>query len=160
MSDVDGLADEFRANRDQEKVESFDVSTTSLLLQQLGLSAQRVKQLRYDNGEAYCLSWATEELNLHADIWAARFFEYDLGQLLLAPQKSPVIQAYQERCAEIDTDAPRYMIFKAYDVGRLVATSALPQNRPYLCAVPGDSPVYITAFKNLFSETFGSDNEL
>jgi hypothetical protein len=160
MTDADEAMSMFKADSAQDKVEAFDESTTSLFLQQLGIVPQRVKQLLYDNGEAYCLSWAAEELGLEIDLWAARFFNYDLGQLLLAPQKSPVIKAYQEHVEEYATENPRFMIFKAYDVGRLVAMSTLPENRPYICAVPGEAPVYITAFKNLFSDLFGSENDL
>jgi hypothetical protein len=160
MSDVDDVAGAFGSDSSQEKVEAFDESTTKLLLQQLGVVPQRVKQLRYDHGDAFCLSWAVEELGLEMDIWAARFFNYDLGQLLLEPFKSPVVKAYQEHCKETSCELPRYMIFKAYDVGRLVATSERPENRPYICAVPGEDPVYITAFKNLFSDILGSEHDL
>jgi hypothetical protein len=160
MTDADEAMSMFKADSADEKVEAFDESTTTLFLQQLGIVPQRVKQLRYDNGEAFCLSWAAGELGLEIDIWASRFFNYDLGQLLLAPQKSPVIKAYQEHVEEYDTDSPRFMIFKAYDVGRLVAMSGLPEQRPYICAVPGDNPVYITTFKTLFSDMFGSEHDL
>lgn len=160
MSDVDDIASGFGGDSNLEKIEAFDESTTTLFLQQLGISAQRAKQLRFDNGEAYCLSWAAEELGLEIDIWVTRCFSYDLGQLLLEPEKSPVLKAYQEHVDEYATDDTRYMIFKAYGVGRLVVMSKQPVGRAYLCAMSGDALVYVTTFKNLFSDLFGSENEL
>ncbi len=160
VTDADDVASMFRADSSQEKVEAFDESTTTLFLQQLGIVPQRIKQLRYDCGEAFCLSWAAEELGLEIDIWASRFFNYDLGQLLLEPHKSPVVKMYNEHVEESDNELQRFMIFKAYDVGRLVAMSERPENRPYVCAFQADSPVYITPFKTLFSDIFGSEHDL
>lgn len=159
MSDADTIAAGF-GNSDSEKVEAFDESTTTLILQQLGIVSQRVKQLRWDNGDAFCLSWLTEEMGLGIDLWASRFFDYDLGQLLTAPEKSPVVKAYREHVEAYVTNDDRFMVFKAYGVGRLVAMSRQPVGRPYVCILSGDMLVYITTFKNLFSDIFGNENEL
>lgn len=160
MTDADDAAAMLQADSSAEKIEAFDESTTTLLLTQLGICMQRIKQLRFDHGDAYCLSWAVEELSLGVDLWADRFFNYDLGGLLLAPGKSPVIKAYQAHVEEYPTDMQRFMVFKAYNIGRLVAMCSRPENRPYICAVPGDNPVYITSFHNLFTDLFGSDYDL
>lgn len=160
MSDVDDLVSGFGGDSDSEKVEAFDESTTTLILQQMGIPTQRIKQLRWDNGEAYGLSWLTEEMSLEIDLWAARCFEFNLGHLLTAPAKSPILKAYQEHVDGYETNHDRFMVFKAYGVGRLVAMSRKPQGRAYVCALSGDVPVYVTTFKNLFSDLFGSENEL
>jgi hypothetical protein len=156
MSD-DLIDSYFRAASEDEKIEAFDASTTSMILKQLGVDAGRIRQLQSEYGTAYGLSWLTEELGLDADIWAYRFFNYNIKDALLNPAKTPILKAYDEHLESADASVTHYMIFKAFDIGRLVAMSAIPPNRPYLCMRQGDAAVYVTTFPSLFSDIFGDD---
>lgn len=152
--DVDSF---FNAASEDEKIEAFDASTTSLILKQLGVAPQRIRQLQSEYGPAYGLSWLTEELGLVADIWASRFFNYNIQGALIHPSKTPILQAYDEHLESADASVSHYMVFKAFGIGRLVAMSDIPPERPYLCMRQGDDAVYITTFPSLFSDIFGAD---
>lgn len=156
----DDIASFFKADSDIEKIEEFERSTAALILAQVGISAARAKQLKYEYGEAFTLPWVAESLGWNIELWATRCFSFNVADLLLNPRKSPIVKIYQDHIAETNAELPYYMVFKAYEIGRLVAMSVPPTDRPYICTFVGDPGMYITSFKNLFSDLFGSENEL
>lgn len=158
---AEDLSDLFGPASDDEKIEAFEQSTAILILTQVGLTASRAKQLQEEYGPAFTLPWIAESLNWNTELWATRSFSFKLSDILLAPHKSPIVKLYKEHIAETDAEASCYtMVFKAYEVGRLVATSVQPTDRPYVCAFAGDPGMYITVFKNFFNDTYGGENEL
>jgi hypothetical protein len=161
MSEVDDLASSyFDSASDDERLEQFDVSTAKLVLKQLGIPPEKIKYVEYEFGPAFGLQWVAESIPLEIDLWSTRSFKYDIGQLLTAPYKSPIVKSYLEHIEENPSDLPRYMVFRAYDIGRLVAMSEPPKDRAYIHVLIGDPCLYITTFNHLFSNNFGSECEL
>jgi predicted amidohydrolase YtcJ len=58
-------------------------------------------------------------------------------------------------------DLPRYMVFRANKVGRLVGMSHPPPGRAYVCCpIAPDIQMFVTTFPQLFLEIFGEADEI
>jgi hypothetical protein len=150
----------FSADTEDEKIEAFDASTAALILRQMGASPARVRTLQGEYGEAFGTEWLTDAYGLAVDLWVTRCFNYSFETLFTKPTKCPVLAKYDEHVAERTDDLDRYMVFKAYGMGRMVATSKVPARRPYICSRQGDSPVFIASFDHFFTDLFGEDLDL
>lgn len=160
MSDADDAANFFRSATDDERIEQFDTSTAKLMLKQFGMTPEKIRYTEYEYGEAFNVQWVVDNTPLDADVWVTRSFKYDVKDFLIDPRKSPIIKTYMQHIEENPSDdLPRFMVFKAYDIGRLVVMSEPPKERPYIHALIDTPLAYITTFNHLFSEIFGSDHD-
>jgi len=153
---MNDIADNFRALTDDEKIENFEESTTTAILKQLGVRNSFVQKLRSEYGPAFGLDWLNERFN-GCTSKATRFFNYRLDDLLTAKsEKSPVVAGYKDAWNLFDNSADdRLMVvFKAADVGRLVATNK-PVPRTYVHIITKDISFYVTTFAGLYTELYG-----
>lgn len=153
MNDV---AEGFRALTNDEKIENFEESTTSAVLKQLGVRNGIVHKLKLDYGPAFGLDWLNDRFD-GCTTKATRFFHYRLDDLLTAKaDKSPVVDGYKQAWngVDLEPEARLMVVFKATDVGRLVATN-LPVKRTYVHIITKDISFYVTTFAGLYTDLYG-----
>jgi hypothetical protein len=153
MSDIDDFVSSFGPKSDEEKIEAFEISTLKLILGQMGMSAGGINSFQRDMGESFNMDWLNSSIIQNDFICATRCFKYNLDALLEGSLKHPIIKAYLEVYNQKKDEYPEgniVMIFRAFDVGRLVVTNKAPTDRVHV-VIPLSSfdwNIYITSFKN------------
>lgn len=158
MSDVDNILANFRAQTDDEKQDSFEVSTTALILQQLGVRPVCVRTLKETHGPSFGVEYLNEVFT-RCVTKTQRFMHYNLGELLEPKLKHPVVAGYKEKYDEFiatgDDDERLMVVFKASGIGRLVASNQPFTERTYLAINVAPVQFYITTFTKLYTELYG-----
>ena len=123
---------QFGARTEQERQESFEQSTLSLVLKQLGYEQKAVKRMQRDQGPAYGWDWFNDSLQiLPFRVGSVRIPEFNFEALWEKPSGHPVSQAWLDFChKEIDHGFNEgALVFRCFGLGRLVATNREPSGK-------------------------------
>ena len=128
MSGEELLRDLFGAQSEDDKVETFQRSTLSLVLKDLGAPASRILRWQKELREAYNFDWFNDQHWTEHYIVATRVFRFNLLALFKKPRSHPIVVEWER----IKSEVPLIMVFKCFELGRLIAT-----NLPDIDAYPG-----------------------
>jgi len=163
----DPVASAFGSLSEAEKLENFDVSTSKMILKQLGIPTGKINALEDELGPAFGTDWITTHILSSDDVylWTTRCFKYNFEDLLLNPNKSDLLDAFIAGPAAsgetLDT-VNHIMVFKHHAMGRFVMTS-YPYSYGPSIRIPewnleGDT-LHIVPFKDYFKNMFGDNYE-
>jgi hypothetical protein len=122
MTSPEDLAQDFQSALERRKNETFEDSTLSLLLRQLGASASRVRSWQTDLGPDFGFDWFNRWGLIAPNVYTDRCFSFNFQDLFRRPTKHPITKMFLARLEESDVDAV-CLIFKVADWGRMVATN-------------------------------------
>lgn len=151
----------FSSSSEEERQFAFEQSTLTLVLKQLGAPDGYVKGVRREKEEGYTFDWFNNEFGLDAYVTARRCFRFSLENIFRRPSKSPVLQMYKDVIADSEdwTGQHLVLVFKAYELGRLVLTTMPLDDRTYVHVDTGGIYFNVTTFAGFFSEHFGTPLE-
>ena len=155
-----GLADDmakFRAQTAQERQESFEESTLSLVLLQLGWTRPQVRVFQRDLDVGYGWDWFNNECSdLHLTVGSVRIPEFNFEHLWERPARHPITEAWREFYRDkLDADAGQgALIFRCFGLGRLVATNLTvdPGAKTFInVALTSGEPYRVLPFTDFFT---------
>ena len=149
----DPVASAFGSLSEAEKLENFDVSTSKLILKQLGIPVAKINQLENDLGPAFGSDWITTNVLASDDVylWTTRCFKYNFSDFLLNPDKSVLLDTFlagPSVSGEKLDDISHIMVFKHHEYGRQIMTNWQPRGTPYIC-IPnaiGNVAIHVAPF--------------
>jgi len=161
----DPVASAFGSMSDEEKRDNFDVSTSKLILKQLGIPSSKINRLEDELGPAFGSDWInTHILNSEdAYVWTSRCFKYDFNDFLLNPDKADLLDDFM--AGPIASGEKLYtvnhvMVFKHHAMGRFVISNYPYSYGPSIYipgwTADGDS-AHIVPFKDYFRNQFGDN---
>lgn len=166
-NEQDHVASAFGSLSEAEKLENFDVSTSKLILKQLGIPNNKINQLEDELGPAFGTDWITANILCSDDVylWTTRCFKYNFEDFLLNPNKSDILDSYMAGPAvsgESLNDVNHIMVFKHHSMGRFVITNYVYNYGPSI-HIPGwnteGNYAHVVPFKGYFKNMFGDNYE-
>ncbi len=147
----------FSAKTDDEKQEAFEESTLSVVLRELGASAKRIRYLKEELGPAYGFDWFNDQQLINEYVYAARCFTFSFSGLFTKPEKNPLITMYQDMRATAPDGSPHAVIFKCYDIGRILITNMSVTTATHLCVRLTENDSFnVLSAKGFFSSRYGN----
>jgi hypothetical protein len=114
----------FGRQTEQERQESFEASTLSLVLRQLGWSNGQARKYQNDLAEGFGWDWFNELATLEMIVGSTRIPEFNFEALWLKPRKHPITEAWQEfEDRKLLQGLTGALVFRCVGLGRLVATN-------------------------------------
>lgn len=154
MSDADFVS-AFSASSEEDKRENFEQSTLKLVLKQLGMSAKKVQYLSEDLGPEFTFDWFNYQQYISPLVLSDRCFRFNVKDIFLRPSKSPVVEMYDKATVEHDDNEPICLIFKCYDIGRLIATNIKLTDYTHVHVNVRGIVFNVVPFAGFFSERYG-----
>ena len=158
MDDTDDFLSSFSAASDDEKRDSFAVSTLSLVLGQLGASAADIRGFKNELGAEFGFDWFNSRGFISPHLASDRCFSFNLqlGAVFGIRRTHPVVLMYERALAEIATDTKFCLIFKCFELGRLIATDCDVNESTHVRIKMPDFSFNIVPFKGFFSARYST----
>lgn len=160
MSGEEFLESAFGRDSDLEKVEQFEQSTLKLLLRRIGWTKRDIDIEAAELGPGFTFDWFNEQGLADFPIFADRCFHFNIQELLTKPLKCPLIQQFHERWVANGRE-DMAVIFKAFNLGRIVVTKSVERTHGAPCIVTliePETPVYIQTW-DVFCPTHFTEEE-
>jgi len=163
MTDVTDYADNLKDLLDEEGAQkiakniSFEQSTLAYVLRQLGYPAKKVKGLQRDFGAGFTFDWFNHEGFIYPTVESVRIFDFNFKDILFESEKHPISRHVKSIFSQEVLAADEFcLVFKAYDLGRMVATNIDVSLYTHIHVPLSDYSYSITPFKGFFKSKFGS----
>lgn len=157
-------ADELRDLLDEEggrkiaKNIAFEQSSLGYILRQIGYTARQVKGLQRDLGEGFGFDWFNTEGLIYAHVESVRIFDFNFEDILFKAENHPISRHMKTvfSSGEISPDDAFCLVFKAYGLGRMVATTLDVDDYTHIHVKLSDYSYSITPFTGFFKSKFGN----
>lgn len=143
---------------ENEKLERFESSTIEKVLKQLGAEPGYIREKNRQYGMGLTCEWFNLQQFIMPTLYTSRFFNFNFTDLFLRPSKHDITHAVLE-LKEHHTPDPYVLVFKVYDIGRMIATNCIPKNKTYMHIPCTTHPFYVCRFDEFFTDQFGTPIE-
>ncbi len=137
----------FGKSSQDKKCENFEVSTLSLVLRQLGLTAEDVRNKKEELGAAYGWDWFNGEHDKLPRLGSTRDFNFNFWELITKPSTNPISKAF----AAFDDGNHCCLIFNVFDHGRWVATNVDVSQQAHIHVVTNGLDFKVLPFAQFFN---------